>query len=83
LKQHLARLVAQGGMSEEEATKLVGAVSSHSMRVGCDQDLIAGGADIGAIMQGLRWKSPRQALAYARHLAPGTSKLAALMRKVR
>jgi integrase len=83
LRQHLGRLVSLKDMSEEEAAKIVSAVSSHSMRVGCDQDLIAGGADIGAIMQGLRWKSPRQALAYARHLAPGTSKLAALMRKVR
>jgi integrase len=83
LKRYLARLVAQGSMSEDEAARLVSAVSSHSMRVGCDQDLIAGGADLGAIMQGLRWKTPRQPLAYARHLAPGTSKLAALMRSVR
>jgi integrase len=83
LKQHLAKLVAQQRISATEAARLVSGFSSHSMRVGCDQDLIAGGADLGAIMQGLRWKSPRQALAYARHLAPGTSKLAALMRSVR
>jgi integrase len=83
LRQHLANAVAAGSMSQEDSERVVQSASSHSMRVGCDQDLFAGGADIGAIMQGLRWKSPRQALAYARHLAPGTSKLAALMRKVR
>lgn len=83
LRQHLQPSVSSGTMTADEAEKLVSGFSSHSMRVGCDQDLVASGADIGAIMQGLRWKSPRQALAYARHLAPGTSKLAALMRRVR
>src|SRR3546814_12386318 len=56
--------------------EIVDATSAHSLRVGCDQDLFAAGVDLGAIMQGLRWTSPKQPLAYARHLAPATSKLA-------
>jgi integrase len=82
LAQHLAPLVARGELSRSEAAKIVGETSAHSLRVGCDQDLFAAGVDIGAIMQGLRWTSPRQPLAYARHLAPASSKLAAVMRKV-
>jgi hypothetical protein len=70
-------------MTAEEVQTIVEQTSAHSVRVGCDQDLFAAGVDIGAIMQALRWTTPRQPLAYARHLAPVTSKLAAVMRKVR
>jgi hypothetical protein len=66
----------------EEAESIVAATSAHSLRVGCDQDLFAADVDIGAIMQGLRWTNPKQPLAYARHLAPASSKLAAVMRKI-
>jgi integrase len=78
LGEHIAQRVIEPG----EAAALVAAVSGHSLRVGCDQDLIAAGVDIGAIMHGLRWKSPKQPLAYARHLAPATSQLAAALRAI-
>ncbi|WP_185965224.1 tyrosine-type recombinase/integrase [Glacieibacterium frigidum] len=84
LQQRVAHLLEQlkndGELSDDELAKAAVRVSSHSLRVGCDQDLFAAGVDIGAIMQGLRWSSPKQPLAYARHLAPATSKLAATMR---
>ncbi|MBB5711868.1 tyrosine-type recombinase/integrase [Sphingomonas xinjiangensis] len=83
LRQYLGDLVERGTMTGEEAATIVAQTSAHSVRVGCDQDLFAAGVDIGAVMQALRWTSPRQPLAYARHLAPATSKAAALMRRVR
>lgn len=86
LKRRLAvlldRHVAHSDIDECEAAALIAAVSGHSLRVGCDQDLIAAGVDIGAIMHGLRWKSPKQPLAYARHLAPASSQLAAALRPI-
>lgn len=83
LADYLSGLVEAGQLTSGQAHEIVRGTSSHSLRVGCDQDLVAAGLSIGAIMQGLRWSSPRQPLAYARHLAPGSSKLAALMRSVR
>jgi site-specific recombinase XerD len=83
LDTYLRDLERDGQISPVEREAVVKATSSHSMRVGCDQDLFAAGLDIGAIMQGLRWGNPKQPLAYARHLAPSTSKLAALMRRAR
>jgi len=83
LKAHLGALCKRGFMNEEDADTVIRGVSSHSLRVGCDQDLFASGIDIGAIMQGLRWTNPKQPLAYARHLAPSTSKLASLLRRAR
>jgi integrase len=82
LAEYLAKLVEAGELEPEQAHEVVQATSAHSLRVGCDQDLVAAGVDIGAIMQGLRWTSPKQPLAYARHLAPASSKLAAIMRRV-
>jgi integrase len=81
LRKFLAPLVAADVLTQAEADTIVATSSAHSVRVGCDQDLFAAGVDIGAIMQGLRWSSPKQPLAYARHLAPASSKLAATMRR--
>lgn len=83
LRPYLDDLIARGILTAEEAEVVVRQTSAHSVRVGCDQDLFAAGVDIGAIMQALRWTSPRQPLAYARHLAPVTSQQAAVMRRVR
>jgi hypothetical protein len=80
LDAYLFELEEAGEISAADRKAIVQSSSSHSMRVGCDQDLFAAGLDIGAIMQGLRWSNPKQPLAYARHLAPSTSKLAAMMR---
>lgn len=86
LKQHLRAYlgtkVEEGLLDLAEAEAIVQSTSAHSLRVGCDQDLFAAGVDLGAIMQGLRWTNPKQPLSYARHLAPGTSKLAAAMRRI-
>jgi hypothetical protein len=81
LRKFLTPLVAAEVLTQAEADAIVASSSAHSVRVGCDQDLFAAGVDIGAIMQGLRWSSPKQPLAYARHLAPASSKLAATMRR--
>lgn len=82
LRAYLSSEVEQGRLEHREVEAIVAATSAHSLRVGCDQDLFAAGVDLGAIMQGLRWTSPKQPLAYARHLAPATSKLAAAMRSI-
>lgn len=81
--EYLDRLVEDEQITKDLRDQLVRSISGHSLRVGCDQDLFAAGVDIGAIMQGLRWTNPKQPLAYARHLAPATSKLAAKMRQIR
>lgn len=82
LRSYLLGLVDKGDLEADVVAQIVEATSAHSLRVGCDQDLFAAGVDIGAIMQGLRWTNPKQPLAYARHLAPATSKLASTMRKL-
>lgn len=82
LRSYLTDLVDKGEFEAGAVDQIVEATSAHSLRVGCDQDLFAAGVDIGAIMQGLRWTNPKQPLAYARHLAPATSKLASTMRKL-
>ena len=82
LKAYLDDLIAVGSITADDRDEIIRDSSGHSLRVGCNQDLFAAGLDIGAIMQGLRWTSPKQPLAYARHLAPATSKLANLMRRV-
>lgn len=83
LKTYLGEMEANGLLNAAERNAIVRSSSGHSLRVGCDQDLFAVGLDIGAIMQALRWTNPKQPLAYARHLAPSTSKLASLMRRAR
>lgn len=82
LRTYLADLVMRGVIDSASADLIVKETSAHSVRVGCDQDLFAAGVDIGSIMQALRWTSPRQPIAYARHLLPATSKYAATMRIV-
>ena len=82
LRAYLITLADAGTIPHVKINEIVDATSAHSLRVGCDQDLFAAGVDLGAIMQGLRWTSPKQPLAYARHLAPATSKLAATMRQI-
>ena len=82
MRVYLTDLAEAGHLDPSDVERIVSATSAHSLRVGCDQDLFAAGVDLGAIMQGLRWTNPKQPLAYARHLAPATSKLAAAMRRI-
>lgn len=53
----------------EQAAKQIAAFSSHSTRVGLNQDLFAVGETLAGIMDALRWKTPKMPLAYNRNLA--------------
>jgi site-specific recombinase XerD len=57
----LKRLAERAGL--DPAT-----ISGHSARVGMAQDLVAGGADLAAVMQAGRWKSPTMPARYAERL---------------
>ncbi|MBL6459580.1 tyrosine-type recombinase/integrase [Belnapia sp. T6] len=57
----LKRLAHQAGL--EAST-----VSGHSARVGMAQDLVARGADLPAVMQAGRWKTPAMPARYAERL---------------
>lgn len=59
-------------------------ISTHSLRVGLTQDLIANGQDGVAISQALRWTSPSTALRYGARLkarSGATAKALGLIRK--
>jgi hypothetical protein len=43
-------------------------ISGHSARVGMSQDLVAAGADLAAVMQAGRWKTPTMPARYGEHL---------------
>jgi site-specific recombinase XerD len=43
-------------------------ISGHSARVGMSQDLVAAGADLAAVMQAGRWKTPAMPARYSEHL---------------
>ena len=43
-------------------------ISGHSARVGMTQDLVAAGADLAAVMQAGRWKTPTMPARYSEHL---------------
>ncbi|MBL6458826.1 site-specific integrase [Belnapia sp. T6] len=57
----LKRLVEQAGLDPA-------AISGHSLRVGMAQDLVANGADLPAVMQAGRWRSPTMPARYAERL---------------
>jgi hypothetical protein len=51
-------------------------ISGHSVRVGMAQDLVAGGYDLGGIMQAGRWKSAGMVARYSERLMPDRGVLA-------
>jgi integrase len=57
----LKRLAARAGLDPA-------IISGHSARVGMAQDLVAGGAELAAVMQAGRWKSPTMPARYAERL---------------
>ncbi len=65
----LKRLAKRAGL---EAS----AISGHSARVGMAQDLVARGADLPAVMQAGRWKSPTMPARYAERLLAGRGAVA-------
>jgi site-specific recombinase XerD len=65
----LKRLAKQAGLEPS-------AVSGHSARVGMAQDLVARGADLPAVMQAGRWKTPAMPARYAERLLAGRGAVA-------
>ena len=59
-----------------------GRYSSHSLRIGAAQDLLAAGKSLPAIMQDGRWKSPQMVLRYVRRLVAGRGAMAEWGREV-
>lgn len=59
-----------------------GDYSSHSLRIGAAQDLLAAGNSLAAIMEGGRWKSPEMVLRYVRHLLASRGAMAEWGREV-
>ncbi|WP_424140008.1 site-specific integrase [Roseomonas chloroacetimidivorans] len=59
----LKGLAARAGIAAER-------ISGHSCRVGMAQDLVAAGAELPAVMQAGRWKSPTMPARYAEKVLP-------------
>jgi site-specific recombinase XerD len=57
------------------------AISGHSAQVGMTQDLVAGGADLPAVMQAGHWKSPTMPARYAERLLAGRGAVARLQER--
>lgn len=70
-----------GEMGEPELERWLGAVSSHSIRVGVAQDNFAAGEDLPAIMQAYRWRDPRTVLRYGSKLAAKSGASARLAKR--
>ncbi|MEE4208869.1 MAG: hypothetical protein V2I43_06355, partial [Parvularcula sp.] len=66
-----------------DITAFLKRVSTHSLRVGLTQDLIAGGQDGVAIAQALRWTSPSTALRYGARLKSRSGATAKALGRVR
>jgi site-specific recombinase XerD len=60
---------AFGDLERSQAESQIAAFSSHSTRVGLNQDLFAVGETLAGIMDALRWKTPKMPLTYNRNLA--------------
>jgi integrase len=60
---------AFGDLEQAQAEQQIAAFSSHSTRVGLNQDLFAVGETLAGIMDALRWKTPKMPLTYNRNLA--------------
>ena len=71
-----------GDLDTEQAEALVSAFSSHSTRVGLNQDLFAVGETLAGIMDALRWKTPKMPLAYNRNLAAEVGAAGRLLSKL-
>ena len=65
----LKRLAGRAGLDPA-------AVSGHSCRVGMAQDLVASGAELPAVMQAGRWKSPTMPARYAEGMLAGRGAVA-------
>lgn len=66
-----------------ELEAAIGALSTHSLRVGLTQDLFAAGEDGAGIALTLRWSSPSTALRYGRRLQAQSGVAARVLSRVR
>ncbi|AUW60589.1 integrase (plasmid) [Sphingobium sp. SCG-1] len=73
---------ALADLTTDDLALLLKGISAHSTRVGLNQDLFTSGEDLAGIMDALRWKSPRMALAYNRNLAAEQGAAGRLMSKL-
>jgi integrase len=71
-----------GDLDQAQAQKLISGFSSHSTRVGLNQDLFAVGETLAGIMDALRWKTPKMPLAYNRNLAAEVGAAGRLLSKL-
>lgn len=68
---------------KDDISGFLKALSSHSLRVGLTQDLIASGQEGVAIAQALRWKSTARVLHYGKELEPDSGAAQAYLKDVR
>jgi integrase len=57
-------MAGKAGLTAEDAAR----ISGHSTRVGASQDMIRYGAELPAVMQAGRWKTPEMVARYTRRL---------------
>jgi len=70
-----------GEIGENEITRWLQSVSSHSIRVGVAQDNFAVGEGLPAIMQAYRWRDARTVLRYGSRLAAKSGASARLAKR--
>jgi integrase len=73
---------AFGDIDRDQALVLISEFSSHSTRVGLNQDLFAVGETLAGIMDALRWKTPKMPLTYNRNLAAEAGAAGRLLSKL-
>ncbi len=73
---------AFGDLDHAQAATVITGFSSHSTRVGLNQDLFAVGETLAGIMDALRWKTPKMPLAYNRNLAAEAGAAGRLLSKL-
>ncbi len=76
--RHVSRLVKQLATAARLDHERVGALSSHSMRVGSARDMAAAGIELALIMHAGEWKSPTVVMRYIEHLEAARSGMARL-----
>jgi integrase len=84
--RRLALAAADAGLvmlTGEALDNAIAALSTHSLRVGLTQDLLAAGEDGAGVALALRWSSPTTALRYGRKLVVSNNAAARVLARVR
>ncbi len=74
--RHVGRIVKQLANAARLDREQVGALSSHSMRIGAAQDMAAAGIELALIMHAGGWKSPTIVMRYIEHSEAARSGMA-------